>query len=114
MANRGVTDNDVADKMRVVTDKVADIVDVTERMRVVAAISNGAALAPAKPQQKWPTPKGWTWNYQSRCYEPPKPTIQTDPPSQEVVRQTLHVSPNLKYRPGYGLVACSTPSPPEF
>ena len=105
MANRGVTDNDVADKMRVVTDKVADIVDVTDRMRVVAAISNVAALAPAKPQQKWPPPKGWTWNYKSRCYEPPAPTVQTKPMDQELIRQTLHVSPSLQYVPGKGLVS---------
>ncbi len=105
MANRGVTDNDVADKMRVVTDKVADIVDVTDRMRVVAAISNVAALAPAKPQQKWPPPKGWVWNPQSQSYEPPAPTVHTEPMDQELIRQTLHVSPNLQYVPGKGLVS---------
>ena len=98
LADSGATDSDV-------TDKAADIVDVTDRKRVVAAISNVAALAPAKPQQKWPPPKGWTWNYKSRCYEPPAPTVQSEPMDQETIRQTLRIDPNLKYLPGYGLVA---------
>ena len=98
LADSGATDSDV-------TDKVADIADVTDRMRVVVAISNVAALAPAKPQQKWPPPKGWTWNYKSRCYEPPAPTVQSEPMDQELIRQTLHVSPNLQYVPGKGLIS---------
>ena len=98
LADSGATDSDV-------TDKPADIVDVTDRMRVVAAISNVAALAPAKPQQKWPPPKGWVWNPQSQSYEPPAPTVQTEPMDQELIRQTLHVSPNLQYVPGKGLVS---------
>ena len=98
LADSGATDSDV-------TDKPADIVDVTDRMRVVAAISNVAALAPAKPQQKWPPPKGWVWNPQSQSYEPPAPTVHTEPMDQELIRQTLRIDPNLKYLPGYGLVA---------
>lgn len=98
LADSGATDSDV-------TDKVADIADVTDRMRVVVAISNVAALAPAKPQQKWPPPKGWVWNPQSQSYEPPAPTVQTEPMDQELIRQTLHVSPNLQYVPGKGLVS---------
>ena len=98
LADSGATDSNV-------TDKAADIVDVTDRKRVVAAISNVAALAPAKPQQKWPPPKGWAWNPQSQSYEPPAPTVHTEPMDQELIRQTLRIDPNLKYLPGYGLVA---------
>ena len=121
LADSDVTDSDV-------TDKVVDKVDVTDRKPVVAANSDDVAAlvenrnycryspaaadnvvvaepAPAKPTQKWPPPKGWTWNHQTRNYEPPKPTIQTDPPDHALIQQTLCVSPSLKYLPGYGLVA---------
>ena len=95
-----VADNDVAAN---VADNVVDKVDVTDRNSVVA--DKVAAPIPAKPTQKWPPPKGWTWNYKSRCYEPPAPTVQTEPMDQELIRQTLHVSPSLQYVPGKGLVS---------
>jgi len=56
----------------------------------------------AKPKPKWPPPKGWVWNHQTECYEPPKPKPQPDP---SVILQPLQMSPNLKYQPGHGLVA---------
>ena len=130
LADSGATDSnvtdkvadivDVTDKMRIVTDRkpvladsvvtdsvvtdnVVDKVDVTDRNSVVA--DKVAAPIPAQPTQKWPPPKGWTWNYKSRCYEPPAPTVQSEPMDQELIRQTLHVSPNLQYVPGKGLVS---------
>ena len=95
---------DVADRKRVVADNLADrkrvvAATVADKMRVVAA------PVQAKLQQKWPPPKGWAWNQQNRCYEPPKSTVQPDPPDQALIRQTLRISPELKYLPGYGLVA---------
>jgi hypothetical protein len=104
-----VADNDVA---ATVADKVADIVGVTDRKPVVAdhVVDMAArkrvvaAPVPVKPARKWPPPKGWAWNHQTGCYEPPKPSVEA-PMDQELIRQTLYVSPSLKYRPGYGLVA---------
>ena len=102
-----VADNDVAAN---VADYLVDNVDVADRKRVVAATVADkmrvvAAPVQAKLQQKWPPPKGWAWNQQNRCYEPPKSTVQPDPPDQALIRQTLRISPELKYLPGYGLVA---------
>ena len=102
-----VAHNDVAAN---VADYVVDKVDVADRKRVVAdnlADRKRVVAAPvqAKLQQKWPPPKGWAWNQQNRCYEPPKSTVQPDPPDQALIRQTLRISPELKYLPGYGLVA---------
>ena len=105
-----VADNDVAAN---VADYVVDKVDVADRKRVVAdnladrkwvVTANVAAPVQTKPQQKWPPPKGWAWNQQNRCYEPPNSTVQPDPPDQALIRQTLRISPELKYLPGYGLV----------
>ena len=99
-----VADNDVAANVAAnVADNVVDKVDVTDRNSVVA--DKVAAPIPAQPTQKWPPPKGWTWNYKSRCYEPPAPTVQSEPMDQELIRQTLHVSPNLQYVPGKGLIS---------
>ena len=91
-----VADNDVADY---VVDKVDVADNLADKMRVELAMLR------AKPQPKWPPPKGWAWNQQNRCYEPPNSTVQPDPPDQALIRQTLRISPELKYLPGYGLVA---------
>ncbi len=91
LADSVVTDSDV-------TDKVIDKVDVTDRKPAVAA------PVPVKPARKWPPPKGWSWNHQTACYEPPTPTVEA-PIDQALIRQTLHVSPHLQYVPGKGLVS---------
>ena len=120
LVNVADRNRDVADRKDVVADYVVDNVDVADRNRDVAddvadnvvTITRAAvtttdhlaepAPAPAKPTRKWPPPKGWAWNYQTQCYEPSKP--QPDPPDPETIRRTLRIAPNLKYRPGYGLV----------
>ena len=96
---KGYTVADFADAFArsFVTDKVADIVHVTDRKPVVAA------PIPTPPARNWPPRKGWVWNHQTKSYEPPTPTVQSEPMDQETIRQTLHVSPHLKYVPGYGL-----------
>ena len=70
-----------------------------DRKRMMAAPVHPPVPANQSP---WPPPKGWVWNHQAKCYEPPKPKVQPDP---SVTLQPLRVSPNLKYRPGHGLVA---------
>ena len=93
----------VADRNRDVADDVADnVVTITRAAVTTTDHLAEPAPAPAKPTRKWPPPKGWAWNYQTQCYEPSKP--QPDPPDPETIRRTLRIAPNLKYRPGYGLV----------
>jgi hypothetical protein len=135
LADSVVTDSDVTDKLADIVDvtdrnvadnsadnpvaaTVADNPDgiaanvVTITRAAVTITDNLAAPAQTKPQRKaWPPPKGWAWNYQTKCYEPPKPTEPTVPLDQETIRQTLRIAPNLKYRPGYGLVALHEAEP---
>ncbi|MDQ5908787.1 MAG: hypothetical protein QG599_880 [Pseudomonadota bacterium] len=89
-----VADSDVAALMA--ADAVAAIAARKRRM-----------TAPVQPpvqakKSQWPPPKGWVWNHQTECYEPPKPKVQPDP---SVIRQPIEMSPNLKYQPGRGLIA---------
>jgi len=70
-----------------------------DRKRMMAAPVHPPVQAKKSP---WPPPNGWVWNYQTACYEPPKPPVQPDP---SVILQPLQMAPNLKYRPGHGLVA---------
>ena len=94
-----VADLSVADKS---DDVAANVVTITRT--AVTITDHLAPPVPAKPARKWPPPKGWAFNYRTKCYEPPKPKVQTDPPDQAMIRQTLHVSPHLQYVPGYGLM----------
>ena len=97
----------VADKPVVAVPVAAPVADnvVTMTRAAVTTTDNIAAPVQAKPARKWPPPKGWAWNHETGTYEPPKPTVQTEPMDQETIRQTLHVDPSLQYLPGYGLVA---------
>ena len=78
---------------------------VTMTRTAVTTTDHLAVSVPARPTRKWPPPKGWAWNHQTGDYEPPKPTVQSEPMDQETIRQTLHVDPSLQYLPGKGLVA---------
>ena len=97
----------VADKPVVAAPVAATVADnvVTITRAVVTATDNLPAPIQAKPARKWPPPKGWAWNHETGDYEPPKPTVQSEPMDQETIRQTLHVDPSLQYLPGKGLVA---------
>ncbi|MDQ5908651.1 MAG: hypothetical protein QG599_743, partial [Pseudomonadota bacterium] len=89
-----VADSDVAALMA--ADAVAAI---AARKRMMTAPVQPPVQA---KKSQWPPPKGWIWNHQTECYEPPKPKVQPDP---SVILQPLQMSPNLKYQPGHGLVA---------
>ena len=93
----------VADKPVVAAPVAANVVTMTRA--AVTTTDNLPAPIQAKPARKWPPPKGWAWNHETGTYEPPKPTVQTEPMDQETIRQTLHVDPSLQYLPGYGLTA---------
>ena len=93
----------VADKPAVAAPVAANVVTMTRA--AVTTTDNLPAPIQAKPARKWPPPKGWAWNHETGTYEPPKPTVQTEPMDQETIRQTLHVDPSLQYLPGYGLTA---------
>ena len=109
---------DVTDRKPVVTaisDDVADlsVADnpdgiaanaVTITRPVVTTNNHLTAPAQAKPTPKWPPPKGWVWNHRNKCYQPPKPKIQSEPLDQETIRQTICMAHNLQYVPGYGLM----------
>ena len=97
----------VADKPAVAAPVAAPVADnvVTMTRAVVTTTDHLPAPIQAKPARKWPPPKGWAWNHETGTYEPPKPTVQTEPMDQETIRQTLHVDPSLQYLPGYGLTA---------
>ena len=87
-----VADSEVAALMA--ADKAAAIAARKRRMTAPAPVQ-------AKKSQ-WQPPKGWIWNHQTQCYEPPKPPVQPDP---SIILQPIEMSPNLKYQPGRGLIA---------
>ena len=96
----------VADKPAVAPLVAAPVADnVVTMTRAAVTATDHLAAAPARSTRKWPPPKGWAWNHQTGDYEPPKPTVQSEPMDQETIRQTLHVDPSLQYLPGKGLVA---------